>query len=202
MDRQLVIIFARAPRYGAVKSRLAKDIGTGEALRFHKTALDQLLRSVGRDPRWQTILALTPDLAVTERAARWPRRSTQGRGDLGTRMVRALRDTGAHRPTVIIGSDIPDITPARVSAAFRALGRAPYVLGPAADGGYWLIGARHPERLRANALDDVRWSTSHARADTIAKLGAANVAVMPFELEDIDDAAAYDSWRARTTKSL
>jgi len=202
MDKQLVIIFAKAPRYGAVKSRLAKDIGAGEALRFHKATLDGLLRTVGRDPRWQTTIALTPDHAVHERAVDWPHRSVQGGGDLGARMVRALRETGTCRPTLIVGSDIPDITPARISAAFRALGRAPFVLGAAADGGYWLIGARHPERLRANALDDIRWSTNHARADTIARLGAANVAVLPFELEDIDDAPAYQRWRERAKRSL
>jgi uncharacterized protein len=202
MDRQLVIVFAKAPRYGAVKSRLAKDIGAGEALRFHKTTLAGLLRTVGRDPRWQTTIALTPDRAVHERTVDWPRRSVQGVGDLGMRMVRALREIGAHRPTLIIGSDIPDITPARISAAFRALGRAPYVLGAATDGGYWLIGARHPERLRARALDNIRWSTSHARADTIARLGAASVAMLPFELEDIDDAPAYHRWRERAKRSL
>lgn len=202
MDRQLVIIFAREQRYGAVKSRLARDIGASEALRFHKTTLDHMLRTVGRDRRWQTILALTPDLAAKERAAKWPHRVAQGRGDLGERMVRALREIGARRPTVIVGSDIPDATPTRISAAFRALGRAPYVLGPAADGGYWLIGARHPERLQRNALSNLRWSTSHARADTIVRLAPENVALLPFDLEDIDDADAYRRWRARARRSL
>jgi rSAM/selenodomain-associated transferase 1 len=197
MDRQRVVIFARTPRYGAVKSRLARELGSGETLRFYKTTLNWVLRTVGRDPRWETVLAMTPDPVAKERTVRSRHVIAQGRGDLGARMVRALRETGARCPTVIIGSDIPDITPARISAAFRALGRAPFVLGPAADGGYWLIGARHPERLPRDALANVRWSSSHTRADTIAHLGAKNVAVLPFELEDIDDASAYRRWRAR-----
>jgi hypothetical protein len=197
MDRQRVVIFARAPRYGAVKLRLAHELGPSETLRFYKTTLSRVLRTVGRDPRWDTVLALTPDPAAKAPTVRWRRVIAQGSGDLGARMVRVLREAGARCPTVIIGSDIPDITPARISAAFRTLGRAPFVLGPAADGGYWLIGARHPERLPRDALANVCWSSSHARADTITRLGANNVAVLPFELEDIDDAVAYRRWRAR-----
>jgi rSAM/selenodomain-associated transferase 1 len=202
MAKPLVIVFARSPRYGAIKSRLAKDLGAAETLRFYKTTLASLLRTIGRDPRWETVVAVTPDIAVTKRAIPWRRIVAQGSGHLGVRMIRALRGAGSHRPAIIIGSDIPDITTGRIAAAFRALGRAPIVLGPAADGGYWLIGARHPERLPLHTLDGVRWSTKHARADTIARLGAGNLAVLPFELEDIDDADAYRRWRARTKRRL
>lgn len=199
MDRQLVVLFARAERYGTVKSRLARDLGEAETLRFYRTTLARVLRTVSADPRWETIVALTPDKSVAEAngSVGGIKVIAQGEGELGARMVRCLRDAAARRPTIIIGSDIPDITPAHISAGFRALGRAPFVLGPAEDGGYWLIGARHPERLRRDALAGVRWSTSHARADTVARLGAAKVATLPFELEDIDDAAAYHRWRAR-----
>ena len=196
MDRQRVVVFARAPRYGAVKSRLARDVGTLETLNFYRTTLAWALRTNGSDPRWETVVALTPDTAVAEARFEGLPVAAQGRGDLGARMVRALRNAGT-RQTVIIGSDIPDITPARVAAAFRALGRAPFVLGPAADGGYWLIGARHPERLRRDALAGIRWSSSQTRAETVAALGANNVATLPFELEDIDDGPAYRRWRAR-----
>lgn len=198
MARPLVVVFARAPRYGAIKTRLAKELGAAETLRFYKDTLGALLRTVGRDRRWETVVAVTPDLAAHERAIPWPRLIAQGRGDLGVRMMRALRNAGANRHTIVIGSDIPDATPARVASAFRALGRAPYVLGPAADGGYWLIGARHPTLVRVQALDGVRWSTKYARADTITRLGAKSVAILPFELEDIDDADAYRRWRTRS----
>jgi rSAM/selenodomain-associated transferase 1 len=199
MDKQLVVVFARAARYGAVKSRLARDLGPLETLRFYRTTLARILRTIGTDPRWQTTIALTPDAAVDagDHLTGGLRLKTHGGGDLGARMVRALRGAGA-RPALIIGSDIPDITPARISAAFRALGRAPFVLGPAADGGYWLIGARHPERLPRNTLAGIRWSSVHARADTIAALGADRVAILPFELEDIDDVQAHRRWRARS----
>lgn len=200
MARPLVVVFARAPRYGTIKTRLAQELGAAETLRFYKNTLGALLRTVGRDRRWETVIAVTPDFAAHERAISWPRLIAQRGGDLGVRMMRALRDAGRNRPTVVIGSDIPDATPAHVAAAFRALGRAPYVLGPAADGGYWLIGARHPLLARIQALNGVRWSTKHARADTITRLGAKSVAILPFELEDIDDANAYRRWRARSKR--
>jgi rSAM/selenodomain-associated transferase 1 len=196
MDKQLVVVFARAAHYGAVKSRLARGLGQLETLRFYRTTLARIVRTIGTDPRWETTIALTPDAAVGagDQLTGGLRAKAQGGGDLGVRMVRALRAAGT-RPAIIIGSDIPDITPARISAAFRALGRASFVLGPAADGGYWLIGARHPERLRRGALVGIRWSSAHTRTDTIAALGANNVAILPFELEDIDDVEAYRRWR-------
>jgi uncharacterized protein len=89
----------------------------------------------------------------------------------------------------VIGSDIPDISAAHAASAFRALGRAPFVLGPARDGGYWLIGARHPQQMRSNVLDNVRWSGAHTMQDTADRLG--EVAVLDAVLDDIDDGAAY-----------
>ncbi|MBI1212781.1 MAG: DUF2064 domain-containing protein [Alphaproteobacteria bacterium] len=202
MAKPLVIVFARTPRYGAVKSRLAQDLGAGETLRFYRNTLAALLRTVGRDPRWETVVAVTPHGALTERAIRWHARVAQSPGDLGVRMMRALREIGAHRPALIIGSDIPDVTPAYIAAAFRALVGAAYVIGPAVDGGYWLIGARHPTGLRLDALDGVRWSTHHARADTIARLGADKITLLPFDLEDIDDADAHHRWKTRSMRRL
>ena len=154
MAKPLVVIFARAPRYGSVKTRLARDIGAGETLRFYRSTLASLVQRAVRDTRFETVLALTPDHVRDG----WPKgieRIAQGSGDLGRRMVRALRGAG-RRPAVVIGSDIPDITMAHVATAFGSLGRAPFVVGPARDGGYWLIGARHPQQMRADVLDSVR----------------------------------------------
>jgi rSAM/selenodomain-associated transferase 1 len=193
MAKPLVVIFARAPRYGAVKTRLAREIGASEALRFYRHTLGNLVRRMARDPRIDVVLATTPD-GVHDGWPRGVRRTVQGFGDLGQRMVRALRTAGA-RPAVVIGSDIPDITMAHVRSAFAALGRAPFVLGPASDGGYWLIGARHPQRLRGDALNGVRWSSPLAMEDTVARLGT--VAVLTAVLDDIDDGAAYKRFRSR-----
>ena len=193
MARPLVVIFARAPRYGAVKTRLARDIGAGETLRFYRRTLATLMRRLESDGRFDIVLAVTPDHVRSG----WPpvkRIVAQGPGDLGRRMVRALRAAGA-RQAVVIGSDIPDITAAHVCSAFASLGRAPFVIGPASDGGYWLIGARDPLRMRDSVLDGVRWSGAHTLRDTADRLG--DVAVLDTVLEDIDDGATYRRFMSR-----
>jgi glycosyltransferase A (GT-A) superfamily protein (DUF2064 family) len=80
--------------------------------------------------------------------------------------------------------------------AFAALARKPFVLGPARDGGYWLIGARHPARLSDDALDGVRWSAPETMQDTIDRL--IEVAVLPAVLDDVDDGGAYRRMPTRT----
>ncbi len=182
------MIFARAPRLGRVKRRLAKDLGALVALRFHRLNTRVLLRRLLGDPRWTTWLAVTPDPAARDTGAVWRHRGpllAQGAGDLGARMGRVLRWLPPG-PVVILGSDIPGIDPTRVAAAFRALGRADFVLGPAADGGYWLIGARRRPALRLS-FAGVRWGGPQALADTRAKM--AGRVVLLDELQDVDTAA-------------
>jgi uncharacterized protein len=168
--RDLAIVLGRAPRLGVVKRRLARDVGEVAALRFHRTMLLGLLRRLRRDRRFETLLAVTPDRA---RVAWRGRVIGQGGGDLGVRMARAL---GRRRRAVLVGCDIPGIGAADVAAAFRALGRADAVFGPAEDGGYWLVGLgpRRPGRPFAG----VRWSGPHALADTLANFRRHRVALL------------------------
>jgi hypothetical protein len=197
--KRTLIVFARAPQLGQVKRRLARGIGASAALAFYRRALATVLRRVGRDPRWRTVLAVTPDR--TARAGRlWPMRLArhgQGRGDLGARMARRLARYG---PICIIGADIPDLDASHVWRAFQALAAAEFVFGPAEDGGYWLIGARGGP-LPRTLFDHVRWSTPHALADTLANLTSRRVAFADI-LADVDDEAAYRDWLARDPGSL
>jgi rSAM/selenodomain-associated transferase 1 len=176
-----LIVFARAPRLGRVKRRLAAEIGDVAALRFYRCTLARLLARVARDRRWRTVLALTPD---SGRIAGW-RSAPQGRGDLGARMARAL--ARARGPAVLVGSDIPDLGPAQIAQAFRRLRSADAVLGPALDGGYYLIGARRGTLARW-MFGAVRWSSPHALADTCANLRGRRVALIE-RLADVDTAA-------------
>ncbi len=183
-----LVIFARAPRLGQVKRRLAKDLGALAALRFHRLNTRVLLRRLSGDSRWTTWLAATPDPEARRAAAIWQHRGpllAQGPGDLGARMGRALRWLPPG-PVVIVGSDIPGIDPSRIAVAFRALGPADFVLGPAADGGYWLIGARRRPALRLH-FAGVRWGGAQALADTRANM--AGRVVLLEELQDVDTAA-------------
>jgi glycosyltransferase A (GT-A) superfamily protein (DUF2064 family) len=174
--RRHVVIFARAPRLGTVKRRLARDVGRIEALQFHRSATGALLRRLGADPRWTTWLALTPDRAAATGRGLWPgayRLIPQGPGDLGRRMGGALK--GLPRgPAVIIGADIPGITPRHLAEAFRLLGQNDWVIGPAEDGGYWLIGARRRPVLRL-PFDKVRWGGPHALADVDSGVDLAHL---------------------------
>ena len=121
--RDTVIVFARAPRLGTVKRRLAKDIGDRAALRFHTGTLLRLLRDLLRDRRFRTVLALTPD-GARDRLPIRVRRIAQGSGDIGARMTAACRRF-RHGNVAVIGSDIPDANAADLRAAFRALGQQP-----------------------------------------------------------------------------
>ena len=195
-QRRHLVVFLRTPRLGRVKSRLAAGIGALEALRFYRETCEHLLRRMMRDRRWQVHLALTPDRdALGARA--WPvaaARFGQGMGDLGRRMERAVRRLPPG-PVVIVGSDIPALGPAHVVRAFAALGTHHAVFGPAADGGYWLVGLRRRPRLPRPLFPRVRWSSPEALADTLAGLPRDLRVAFLETLEDVDDAAAYARWK-------
>ncbi len=191
MQRHLVV-FLRAPRMGRAKRRLARDVGAVAAWRFHRIAAARLLRRLGRPDgavSWRCWLAVTPDREAAA-VGRWAGRPwqavPQGPGDLGQRMGHALADLPPG-PVVIVGADIPDITAAHVAEAFRRLGDHDWVIGPAEDGGYWLIGARRRPHLRL-PFAGVRWGGPHALADTLAGLKGARVARLEV-LRDVDRGA-------------
>lgn len=180
--RRHLILFARLPRLGAGKSRLARDIGAVAALRFERLMLARSLRRLGRDRRWTVRLALTPDRA----ARQWPGGVPQGRGDLGERMRRAMANCPPG-PVVLIGTDIPAVTAAHIAAAFALLGRHDVVFGPASDGGFWLVGCRH----RPLDFGAVRWSSRYALEDVRANLARSLSVGFAAGLDDVDEGAAY-----------
>jgi rSAM/selenodomain-associated transferase 1 len=185
-----LVIFARRPRLGVGKRRLAADVGDVEALRFAREALDRLIRTLGRDPRWRLWLAVAPD-----RPLDWVHTGTaipQGAGGLGERLTRVI-DALPPGPVVVLGSDTPTVTRSDIAEAFRVLGPHRAVFGPAPDGGYWLIGLRRGFR-EALPFAGVRWSTPHALADTLDNLAGCPVALLR-EREDIDDGPALKRYR-------
>jgi rSAM/selenodomain-associated transferase 1 len=192
-----VVVFVKAPRLGKVKSRLAAGIGSLAALRFYRETTARVLRAMRRETRWRTLVAITPLRALHGQF--WNgelSRLDQGAGDLGRRMARAFRALPSG-PAVIIGSDIPELAPRHVVAAFRALGGHDAVLGPAGDGGYWLIGLKRTRPVPAGLFEGVRWSSPHALADTRASLPRHFSVALLETLEDVDDLESYRRWRAR-----
>jgi glycosyltransferase A (GT-A) superfamily protein (DUF2064 family) len=146
------------------------------------------------------LLGVTPDRDVT--AALWStidrrgriERVPQGSGDLGARMQR-LFQTLPPGPAIIIGGDIPGIGRAEIADAFRLLGHADAVLGPAPDGGYWLVGLKRSLR-RLAPFARVRWSSPHAFTDTLRNLAGSRVAFAA-TLSDVDDLDDYRRLRGQ-----
>jgi rSAM/selenodomain-associated transferase 1 len=175
----------KEPRPGRVKTRLGREIGMVDAAWWFRHQTARLIRRI-EDPRWQLVLAVTPDRAGLASRV-WPAhlpRQAQGSGSLGDRMVRLLK-AQLPGPVCIIGSDIPGISKAHIRRAFAALGRADAVIGPAPDGGYWLIGLKSPRSAPPGLFAGVRWSSAHARADTLASMPGLR-AVLVDELRDVD----------------
>jgi uncharacterized protein len=232
----LLVVMAKAPVCGAVKTRLAREIGAVAAASLARTLCAALLREMAQDARFRTILAVSPDTAVAARFASWPFRHpgtarravsgiakkfnalntfpracfsrrlraatistpqncaagivriAQGRGGLGARMQRIF-DVCGRGPLIVVGTDIPFVTRENIARAFRRLRGADAVLGPAEDGGYWLVGLRRrPTTLKP--FENVRWSSPHALADTLANLRGRRVAFAD-TLFDIDTLADY-----------
>ncbi len=149
-----MVLYARVPRLGEVKTRLTPPLSRSQALRLHRALVGDSARMVRSAARRA---GAAPWIAFSEPwepragrssgflrgALRGFARLPQRRGDLGTRMLRTCRDLlGRGAPSVVlVGSDSPTLPRQRLVEAFRSLRRgADLVLGPAEDGGYYLIG--------------------------------------------------------------
>lgn len=184
--RKTLVVMLKEPHPGRVKTRLGRGIGMVGAAWWFRHQVARLLRAVD-DPRWDLVLAVSPDVeGLTSRV--WPPhlpRVAQGAGDLGDRMGRILRAMPPG-PVCIVGADIPGVRAHHIARAFAALGRSDAVFGPSEDGGYWLIGLRRVAAVPAALFDGVRWSSADALADTERSLGRVRVAHVEM-LRDVDE---------------
>jgi len=193
--RQTLVVMVKEPRTGRVKTRLGRDIGMVPAAWWFRHSVRRLLRNVS-DPRWELVLAVSPD-AEGLRSRVWPahlQRIPQGRGDLGQRMAHllALPQKG---PVVIIGGDIPGVRRHHIADAFAKLGSNRAVFGPAADGGYWLVGLKRTTPPPRGMFKGVRWSTVYALADTLATMPDCVPAFVEV-LQDVDTVADLSACQA------
>lgn len=182
--RPTVVIMLKEPRPGRVKTRLGRDIGMVAAAWWFRHQSQALIRRL-RDPRWQLVLSVSPDVqGLSSRV--WPSdvtRWAQGPGDLGQRMARMMRRAGG--PVCVIGADIPAITTRHIAAAFDQMGRSDAVFGPAPDGGYWLVGLKHAHPLPSGLFANVEWSSPKALEQSIASLKSKRIALID-TLNDVD----------------
>lgn len=197
-----VVLFARAPHQGRVKTRLAATIGDERALAIYMDLATLVTEAMAGGP-WQLRVRCAPDEAVHE-VAQWlkmpGRVEPQGLGDLGERMCRAMDEAFAQgiQRSLIIGTDCPDVGAALVESAFAALERADVVFGPAHDGGYYLVGAR---RSVPAIFRDVPWSATDTLAVSLQRAVEAGYSVELLESRaDIDTEADWLAWRERASR--
>lgn len=156
----MIIVFAKAPVPGEVKTRLIPALGALRAARLHTQLTRHALgtaRAAGCGP---------VELHLTRRHSLFKAAVLQRGGDLGERMHRAL--SRARKPAILIGADCPMLTPGDLRRAMRWLrGGCDAVLAPAADGGYALIGLR---RARREVFRGVDWGSSTVFGKTRSNL--------------------------------
>jgi rSAM/selenodomain-associated transferase 1 len=198
MYREQLIIFLKAPRLRTVKTRLAQEIGSEAGLAAYATLVNRLIDNLSRLAIVE--LRFTPDDAAHEievwRREGWQSRP-QGAGDLGVRLCAAFDKAfarGAGR-VVVIGSDCPYLTATDVRLAFIALKSHDLVLGPATDGGYWLIGLG---RSCPGLFARIPWSTGVVFRETLRRARLANLKVKSLRrLNDVDTVSDWTQFLAQ-----
>jgi uncharacterized protein len=170
-----VVVFGRAPTVGAVKTRLAAAVGAPAAARVYRALLDHTLEAALAS-NLPVTLALTARLTGPWRPPAGVAIELQGPGDLGARMAAtfAARFAAGASVVVLVGSDVPSLTAADIRIAADLAASFPVVLGPASDGGYWLVSQRAPG---LDLFSDVPWSSPETLAATrqrLARLGASH----------------------------
>jgi rSAM/selenodomain-associated transferase 1 len=187
-----LVIFAREPLVGRVKTRLAGAIGHEAAAAIYAGLLDHTV-ATALEASPGAILSLAEPTESEWASGVGLVSETQGGGDLGRRMAECFqrRFTEGAARVVIIGSDNPCVTPEHLAAAFGALDEMAVVLGPADDGGYWIVGQRTPG---VDLFSGIPWSSPETLAATRRRLETLGVAWR--ELETLSDIDTIDDLRA------
>ncbi len=176
-SRKRLILFTRYPKPGTTKTRMIPKLGTEGAALLQCQMTEHILSSVTRFAGLQSIAVQVRYEGGSQKLMReWLGTKfdyrPQGHGDIGIRMARALGEgfEDGSQAVVIIGSDIPDITSDILESAFNGLANQELVVGPAADGGYYLIGMHRSAINRANPLifKGIQWGTDAVLSQTLA----------------------------------
>jgi len=173
-----ILVFAKAPVQGEVKTRLIPALGAAGAAALHERLVDRALATAAAAAVGPVELCCAPDARHPALAPLARRHGAalgeQGPGDLGDRMHGAFSRALAGAPAaILIGSDCPALTPEHLRAAVAALAAGEdAVLAPAEDGGYVLIGLAHPER---SLFERIAWGGPTVLAETRGRLAAAGL---------------------------
>lgn len=189
--KKAIIIFVRNPELGKVKTRLAKEIGDKQTLKVYKELL-QHTHNITYDLICDRFVYYADyinnnDLWENENF----KKKLQEGETLGNRMIVAFFELFqlGYNSVVIIGSDCPELTPLVIRDAFDQLDKTDVVIGPASDGGYYLLGLTH---LIPELFNNKQWSTNSVLADTIKDtINLKKSCSFLSELSDIDTAEDF-----------
>ena len=200
-------LFLKAPRPGTVKTRLAATLGADRAVAIYRDLVaDTVDRALAADGIERRVLFFSPREAADECAELLPSEALdsgrlllrpQADGDLGERLEKAfdeLLEPGPCR-AVLTGTDCPDLRAGDFEDAGAALEDHDLVLGPALDGGYWLVGLRRraPELFR-----DMAWSTPEVLQETLRRAATLGLGIHQLRsLRDIDHASDWHAWASK-----
>jgi len=194
------MVFARLPRLGEVKTRLARDLGPELALRIYQACLSDSLARYRRVPASRRMLWITGN-SETEIRAELEREGiaggyeirTQGPGDLGMRLTAALREAweASLKKVVFLGADSPTLPMAYLARALTALDEVPTAIGPARDGGYYLLGLTpdSPE-----VFEGIPWGTDGVLTATLERLRGSPAVLLPrwYDVDHLEDLRRLD----------
>jgi uncharacterized protein len=192
LPAERLIVFVKRPRPGEVKTRLASEAGAEGAAALYEAMAEHVLLATAPDGGdYDRVVHFAPADAGDD-IRRWlpsERCAPQAAGDLGRRMAHAFASAfadGAAR-AVLIGTDAPALGRGHVTEAFEVLREADLVLGPACDGGYYLVGLAAP---RPALFEGIAWSTPTVCAATLERALALGLRhrLLP-ELRDVDTLA-------------
>lgn len=201
-SNHLLLIFLRNPVLGKTKTRLAKTIGNEKALEIYLKLLTHTLQTASRLNKVTVRLCFTENRDESDFFKAYNFENTQQKGnDLGQRMHHEFKKGFAegYEKVVVIGTDLPTLATKHLKNAFKALNTFDAVLGPAADGGYYLLGLKKniPEVFHGKA-----WGTETVLRETLLDLEKNKVYLLE-TLNDIDteeDLAAYPAYKKLLNK--
>lgn len=183
-SKKAIIIFTRNPELGKCKTRLAKTIGNEATLEIYKHLLKHTA-NITKNIKADKFVFYSEHIKKNDI---WDetifRKKLQKGNDLGERMENAFIDIFAlaYEKVMIIGSDLLDLKSEHITLAFDALNESEYVIGPAKDGGYYLLGMKV---MHQKLFQNKKWGTSSVLKNTLIDIENSNIKLLE-ELNDID----------------
>ncbi len=202
LNKNAVIIFSKYPQKGKVKTRMASTLGHTFAKDFYKVCAEHTFNETLKVKNSRSFLFYS-DEKDRDKIKKWTNSKfllhpQQGK-DLGEKMLNAFKSVFKNnvKKTVIIGTDLPDISSDIIEKSFDLLDECDVVLGPATDGGYYLLGMK---KIYEKLFVDLPWSTDRLLGKTLEIINYLNlrVSILP-ELSDIDTEIDLNNWINKET---